>query len=76
MDNLILGLSKNELTLKGGIYTANEISGQPELWLKTWNLINKNSTQLRNYLHDVNAVTEIALRKFAFILVEKENGIK
>lgn len=53
MDNLILGLSKNELTLKGGIYTANEISGQPELWLKTWNLINKNSTQLRNYLHDV-----------------------
>lgn len=53
MDNLILGLSKNELTQKGGIYTANEIYGQPDLWLKTWELINKNSTQLRNYLHNV-----------------------
>ena len=53
MENLILGLSKNELTQKGGIHTANEISGQPELWLKTWKLISENSVQLHNHLHDV-----------------------
>lgn len=61
MDNLILGLSKKELIQKGAIHTASEIYGQPELWLKTWNLITKNSFQLGSYLKDVLKQPELQI---------------
>ena len=61
MDNLILGLSNKELIQKGAIHTASEIYGQPELWLKTWNLITKKSFQLGSYLKDVLKQPELQI---------------
>jgi len=53
MNNLIFGLSQNDLDQKGAIHTANEIYGQPKLWLKTWELIAENSSHLQKYLSNV-----------------------
>jgi tagatose-6-phosphate ketose/aldose isomerase len=53
MDNLILGFSENDLKNKGAIHTANEIFGQPKLWLKTFDLLTENSVKLHNYLQGV-----------------------
>ncbi|MFZ1290049.1 MAG: SIS domain-containing protein [Melioribacteraceae bacterium] len=53
MNKLIFGLTQNELKKKGAIYTANEIFGQPELWLKTWDLIVENSLDIKKYLNKI-----------------------
>jgi len=53
MDNLVFGLSQYDLKQKGAIYTANEINGQPELWIKTWDLIVKHSSFLKMYLGNI-----------------------
>lgn len=50
MENQIFGLSQNDLEHLGAIHTANEIYGQPELWLKTWDLIVEKSSSLKKYL--------------------------
>lgn len=53
MKNLIFGHSQNDLERIGAVHTANEIYGQPELWLKTWDLIVDNLHPLKNYLENI-----------------------
>ena len=36
----------------GALYTANEIAGQPELWLKIYSQILKDQTRIASYLED------------------------
>jgi len=50
MDNLVFGFSENELHEKGAFYTANEIYGQPKLWLTVWKLINANSSKINTFI--------------------------
>ena len=51
MQNRIFELSQNDLNHIGAIHTANEIYGQPELWLKTWDLIVEMSSSLQKFLN-------------------------
>jgi len=51
MQNQIFELSQNDLENRGAIYTSNEIYGQPELWVKTWDLIVEMSSHLQKFLN-------------------------
>ncbi len=50
MNDLFLNLTASELDALGGIYTAREISEQPELWLKSFVLFNSLKSELSEYL--------------------------
>ncbi|MBL7737222.1 MAG: SIS domain-containing protein [Chitinophagaceae bacterium] len=47
-----LGLSVDELTDKGAIHTAREISQQPDLWLKIWELVRSRREELGSFLEE------------------------
>ncbi|MEP7258256.1 MAG: SIS domain-containing protein [Flavitalea sp.] len=48
-----LGLSLEELQSLGATHTAREISQQPDLWLKTWSLVNDQQKELSAFLDKV-----------------------
>ena len=50
MTNIFLGMTEDLLKSKGAIYTAREIAGQPELWIKTFNRIREHQSQLSQFL--------------------------
>lgn len=50
-----LGIDLAELELKGAIYTAKEISGQPRLWLNTWSFVAQQQSQIESFLEEVYA---------------------
>lgn len=50
-----LGLSVDELTAKGAIHTAREISQQPDLWLKIWELVRSRREGLGSFLEEAYA---------------------
>jgi tagatose-6-phosphate ketose/aldose isomerase len=50
MANAYLGVSEELLMSKGAIFTAREISGQPELWEKTLGRIDDQRDQLNQFL--------------------------
>src|SRR5208283_204524 len=57
MSNQILGSSSEEWRRVGATHTATEIYNQPELWIKTWDLVSANAQRLSeflrwNYQHD------------------------
>lgn len=45
-----LGINLSELKEKGAIHTAEEISGQPVLWLDTWSRVAEHRFQLEAFL--------------------------
>jgi tagatose-6-phosphate ketose/aldose isomerase len=45
-----LGLGKNLLVDAGGIYTAEEISRQPDLWIRTLELVKKEKERIQEFL--------------------------
>ncbi len=47
-----LGFTIPNLETIGGIHTAKEISNQPALWLKTWELLVDQQTDLEAFLND------------------------
>ncbi len=53
MKNLVFGYSEQDLRTMCAIHTANEINGQPELWLKTWDLIVENSSSITTFLNSI-----------------------
>ncbi len=61
MQKRIFNLSPNELDNIGATNTANEIYGQPELWLKTWDLINGISSSLRKFLNILYKKNELQI---------------
>jgi tagatose-6-phosphate ketose/aldose isomerase len=50
-----LGITENELEHLGGIHTAREIYGQPELWFKTWQAVENQRIPLHNFLNPLLA---------------------
>lgn len=46
----ILGFTLDELTIKGGIHTATEISQQPEIWGKVWSEMNEIRPSVNAFL--------------------------
>lgn len=47
-----LGYNHSELLERGAIHTAKEISGQPKLWLDTWDLVAKGRFRLESFLEE------------------------
>ena len=47
------GFTEEELHENGSFFTAKEIYGQPELWIKTFNMFKKNSLMLKEFLNDI-----------------------
>jgi tagatose-6-phosphate ketose/aldose isomerase len=45
-----LGISESELNSRGAIYTAREIAGQPDLWLKTWQFLREQTEETDEFL--------------------------
>jgi tagatose-6-phosphate ketose/aldose isomerase len=50
MANIYLGMSEDLLTSKGAIFTAREIAGQPDLWLKTLGCVDDHRDQITQFL--------------------------
>jgi len=51
MANVYLGMREDLLMSKGAIFTAKEIAGQPELWLKTLEYVDNHRDQLTRFLN-------------------------
>ena len=51
MANIFLEMSEELLTSKGALFTAREIAGQPELWLKTFDCVDNRRDQLSRFLN-------------------------
>ena len=50
MANIYLGMREDLLTSKGAILTAKEISGQPDLWMKTLTEVSNQKLQIGQFL--------------------------
>jgi tagatose-6-phosphate ketose/aldose isomerase len=48
-----LGFDKKELSELGANFTATEIEGQPQLWLKTWQYICKEKPAIKNFFQAI-----------------------
>lgn len=51
MQKSIFGLEEDVLENSGAIFTASEITGQPDLWLKTWELISGSADKIENFIN-------------------------
>lgn len=52
LDMQYLGLEINDLESLGAIHTAREISQQPQVWLKIWNLLKNQQNELHSFMQD------------------------
>jgi tagatose-6-phosphate ketose/aldose isomerase len=50
MASVYLGMRDDLLTSKGAIFTAKEIAGQPDLWIKTLGRVNDQRAQIDQFL--------------------------
>jgi len=55
----LLGLDNKLLQSVGGHYTAREISGQPSLWRKTWELFLSQQPVLQNFFQQIDTHADI-----------------
>ena len=53
-----LSIDDAELTVKGGINTADEISRQPEVWMETYRLVLREKDKIRGFLSRALAAGE------------------
>ena len=53
MKNTIFGIQKDILNNRGAFYTASEINGQPDLWLKTWEYAEERKSEIIEFLDPV-----------------------
>lgn len=49
---MFFGKSKEELEQLKAFYTASEIKQQPSTWLKTWEIVNSQKDEIKNFLKD------------------------
>ena len=54
-DHDYLGISRADLAQKGAILTAREISQQPELWMRTYELVREKKTAILHFLRPLLA---------------------
>lgn len=50
MGNIYLGMSEDLLSSKGALFTAREIAGQPDLWIRTLGLVIERRDELIRFL--------------------------
>lgn len=56
-----LGFYQDDLREKGALHTAREITQQPDLWLKTWGLVERRKDQLRAFLDNAFQHTSLSI---------------
>lgn len=56
-----LGFSQVELEKNGGFFTAREISQQPDLWVKTWKLVQEQKNELQTFLGEAFACDSLSV---------------
>ena len=61
MNPSYLDLDEGRLIDLGAIHTAKEIHGQPELWIKTWNAVDKHSRALHEFLDPLLLRTDLEI---------------
>lgn len=61
MKSDFLNISVDELESLGGINTAREIAGQPNLWQKTFDLFSDNFTNIENFLRTIFQKTNLKI---------------
>jgi tagatose-6-phosphate ketose/aldose isomerase len=62
MQEVYLGLNKSSLIEAGGLITAKEIAGQPELWKKVYAEIVEKQELIKSFIHDhITSETKIIL---------------
>ena len=54
-----LSLPPNELEKTGSLHTAMEISQQPELWTKTYELVRENKSRINSFVSKVLSISDI-----------------
>lgn len=57
----MLGFDSKSLQSTGGYHTAREISGQPELWMKTWELFLCHRSDIQAFLQQINIHQDIEI---------------
>jgi tagatose-6-phosphate ketose/aldose isomerase len=57
----IFGMSLDELSEKGGLFTAQEIYQQPKLWQKIWNQIESEQSSIIEFLDGISGFKRIIL---------------
>jgi len=50
MANIYLGMREDILASKGALFTAKEISGQPDLWIKTLHYVDDHRVELEQFV--------------------------
>ena len=45
-----LDIETKDLELLGGYYTAKEISSQPDMWLKTYERVEEETEQIKEFI--------------------------
>lgn len=58
MNSSYLGISASDLTRRGGIHTAREIAGQPDLWSAVWDALQQSYGSIRLFIDDFIARRE------------------
>ena len=48
-----LNIDTKDLELRGGYYTAKEISSQPDMWLKTFERVSEEKEQIKEFLGNI-----------------------
>lgn len=61
MKQKLLGFDSKSLQSAGGYFTANEISGQPSLWIKTWELFLCRQSEIQDFLQKIKAHPDIEI---------------
>ncbi len=61
MANSYLGMGEDRLISRGAIFTAKEISGQPELWEKTLKRINEHQFELSRFISKCFSVNDLEI---------------
>jgi len=56
-----LGFDRQEILDKGGIHTAKEIAGQPELWSEVYDLVFSNRKLLTAFLHPLLELQDLRI---------------
>ena len=59
MKQKLLGFDSKWLQTAGGYYTAKEISGQPALWMKTWELFLCRQSEIQDFVQKTNSHHDI-----------------
>src|SRR5689334_18016124 len=56
-----LGLTESDLKRLGAKHTAREIAQQPDVWLKTYQLVLKETKRIKKFFNNISPEAEVIL---------------